>query len=324
MRKGASHLIGFWIFFSLLLPNLAGHLSARTKYVASVNGKKLTEKALIAEMNRILPMTAYHPAISKQKMAQIRKQALDKLIDEELLYQEATRRHIQADPDSVRYIVDMMKKSYPSEKVFNQYLKRAGLSHRDWVQQIKRRLIIRKFIRQEIIEKTHVTDKDLREYYRKNKRKFVLPEQWELRHILISVDPGAGGEGWKKGQEKANRIYKRLLNGKDFAKIAREVSDDTTSRSQGGYIGWIHAGQLINPLNESVKKLKIGEITKPLRSIYGFHIFRLENRKASRQLSYKEIDKNYLRKELRNKWIREKKQELIQRLRSRARIKIFN
>jgi parvulin-like peptidyl-prolyl isomerase len=291
--------------------------------VATVNGVAITEKAVMAAVNKKIPLASYHAGISEEKLATFRRQALDQLIEDELLYQEAKRRNLKVERSDLDRRVDLMQNGYASKKAFKQALAAAGLSYRQWIEQIERSLLIQQLQQREISDKVVVTDADARAYYEANKAKFVVPQRWKLRHILISVDPGAMTVGWKAGLEKAKEVYRRVQSGEDFATLAKELSADSTSRDQGGDIGWVHAGQLLVELDEAVRNIKVGDITEPIRTIYGYHLLKLEGLQAKKQLSFEEIDLEGLKERLRKKRLQERREEFLSALKQRADIQIF-
>lgn len=322
IQKKISSLMG-WRCLVLLAVLPIHSLQANDKIVARINDTRIPEKVLIAEINRYLPYASYHANVSRETFLRIRQKAMDNLIAEELLYQEALRRKLSVSDGEVRQQIERMKQGYPSEQAFENALKQSGISRKEVYRRIQRKLLIEKLIEVEVSSKIRITDEDLKAYYTENKHKFIIPERYKVRHILISVDPGAMREGWLEGLKKAENIYKLLLLGKDFAKIAREISDDTTSNTRGGDLGWFHQGQLLPELDRAIQSLKIGEITSPIRTIYGYHILRLEGKKPRQQLTYEEINKALLREKLRKKQFELRKNALIARLKREAKIEIY-
>ncbi|MBE7413700.1 MAG: peptidylprolyl isomerase [Deltaproteobacteria bacterium] len=82
-----------------------------------------------------------------------------------------------------------------------------------------------------------VTDDFLRNYYEKNKQKFMEPERLHLRSILVKADPGGGAVVWNESKRKAEEILKQAKSGKDFAKLAEEFSEDRRAVSEGTWAG---------------------------------------------------------------------------------------
>ncbi|MFQ5630930.1 MAG: peptidylprolyl isomerase, partial [bacterium] len=153
--------------------------------------------------------------------------------------------------------------------------------------------------------------------------KFVMPKRFRVRHILISVNPGAMAAGWQAGLEQAQQVYSRILAGEDFALLAKELSADSSSRQAGGDLGWFHKGQLIAALDEALEKMQIGEVSKPVRSIYGFHILKFEEQQPEKQLTFDEINQEDLRKKLIRKRINIRRLEFLSNLKAKSDIRIF-
>ncbi len=311
-----------WLLLSVGLL-LAPRTYAAQKIVARVNDTAIDQQQLQQEIQKRLPYASYHASISKEKYNQIQQQALDHLIEQELIYQEARRRGMQVDRSQLDAQIQSLRKKFATKEAWKKALKHAGLNEKKLREHYRREMLIQHFLQTYIYNQVKITDEDLRRYYNENQSKFIIPKRYRVRHILISVDPGALPEGWKAGLEKAEKVYKRLLLGEDFAKLAAEVSEDTTSNRKGGDLGWFHKGQLIPELDQALEKLKIGEISGPIRSIYGYHILRLEGVKPRRQLTFDEIDHDRLRQRLYEKTVEQKKNNLLARLKSEADIEIL-
>ncbi len=293
------------------------------KIVAQVNGIKISEHQLLTKLNEKLPMVSVHQRISEKRYEEIRNQVLNQLIDEELLIQEARRRGLSVSKNELENQVKLMKNAYPSQKIFEKELAKTGQSYKEWVKKIKRRLLIRKLWKTAVTDHIHITDDSVYAYYLQNKNKFYIPDRLHLAHILISVNPGAMEAGWKEGLKKADNLYRQLINGADFASMARQYSNDSTSAKKGGDLGWRHVGQLMPELDEVAKTLKVGQISKPIRTIFGYHILKLLAREQGRQLSFNEIDRDKLKKRLQKKRAAELGQNLIKQLRAKASIRIY-
>ena len=305
------------------IPGLAS-TSEQSKVVATVNGTIITSNQLLSKVNEKLPLITVHQRISEKRFKEINDQVLDQLIEEELLVQEAERRGLQIKTKELEKQINFMKKMYPSQKQFEKELSKTGMSYQQWVKKIRRRLLIRKLWKIAVTDKVHTNDKDVKEYYLKNKKKFYLPDQLRVAHILITVEPGAMEAGWRAGLAKATDIYKQLVKGADFTRLAKKYSADSTTAANGGDLGWRHVGQLMPELDNVAKTLSVGQISKPVRTIYGYHILKLIGKKQGKQLSFREIDRESLKKRLQKKRIEILGKKFISGLKKQATIRIFS
>ena len=108
-------------------------------------------------------------------------------------------------------------------------------------------------------------------------------KQYRVRasHILVMVDKNASAKDTILAYNKAKKIKKRLLAGEDFAKVAKEVSDDPSAKNNGGDLGYFSAFQMVYPFENAVYHLKLNEISNPVRTKYGYHIIKLTDKKPN-------------------------------------------
>lgn len=133
--------------------------------------------------------------------------------------------------------------------------------------------------------------------YEKEKSRFVVPEQREVSHILLSVPTNASPAQQKEALAKADAIEKKLNNGADFATLAKSDSDDLGSKRQGGDLGWIEPGMTDKAFDEAAFKLPEGKISKPVLSPEGYHIIEVRKIKTGHTKNMAEV-KSQLSREL--------------------------
>ena len=128
-----------------------------------------------------------------------------------------------------------------------------------------------------------VTPGDLQRYYNEHMDEYRVPEQVEVRHILIKTPPpGADGKVDPKAVEaarqKAEDILKQLHAGADFARLAEKDSQDTASAKNGGSLGWIQRGQTVPEFEKAAFSLPKGSTSGIVQTSYGFHIIRVDDK----------------------------------------------
>jgi peptidyl-prolyl cis-trans isomerase C len=157
-----------------------------------------------------------------------------------------------------------------------------------------------------------------RERYLVDKDKFVLSEQLDASHILFLTEARSEAAALALAQQ----MEAKLAAGAEFTALAREFSEDPGTKSRGGHIGWFTAKQMDPAFSEGAFALKkVGDVSAPVLSRFGYHIIRLDGRRASRQQTFDEV-KGQLMAEMRDKYVAEQRALKIEALRSDAGLKV--
>jgi len=291
------------------------------RIIAQVNGRAITEKNLEEKMKATINRMYFHRNLPPEKEIQVKKQALEALILEELFYQEARKQNIKVDKKEINRRFDKITKRFKSRSDFKKALKKKGYTIKDFKKKIKREYLIQEAFRRNVLEKVSLTEEDLRKYYDENKSKFIKPESINLQHILIEVRDPLSEASWQEAHKKITDIYNRLKKGEDFSTLARLYSEDLY-RIKGGHLGEVHRGRLSPEIEKKGFSMDKGEISQPIKTEMGYHIIKILDRREARQLAFNEV-KEKLRKELEEKFLTEAKNEWISRLKAQAEIEIY-
>ncbi|RLB07376.1 MAG: peptidylprolyl isomerase [Deltaproteobacteria bacterium] len=177
------------------------------------------------------------------------------------------------------------------------------------VERFKRGLIIESVLEELLKGKGEVSEEEARNYYRENKEKFLVGERVRVRHILVKTLP------------EAKEIKKRLNRGEDFIKLAKKYSI-SPSRERGGDLGYIERGKVGKEFERVAFSLKRrGEVSDIVKTNFGYHIIRLEDRKKPHQRTFSEV-KEEIRSFLREKKMREVLTAHLKKLREGSKIVI--
>lgn len=131
---------------------------------------------------------------------------------------------------------------------------------------------------------------EVRKYYDSHLDQYGTQEERQASHILITVDAAAGADAKQQARTKAEDLYKQLKQKPAaFADLARLHSQDPGSAAKGGDLGYFGRGSMVREFEDAVFKLKVGEISAPVESQYGFHIIRLDAIKPSQMRSFDEV-----------------------------------
>jgi peptidyl-prolyl cis-trans isomerase D len=141
---------------------------------------------------------------------------------------------------------------------------------------------------------TTVTDQDLQSYYDQHRDEFRVPEQVKVTHILIKTPlPTPGAKEDEKAiadaRTKAEDVLKQVKAGGDFAKLAEKYSDDPGSAKSGGELGWIGRGRTVPEFEKAAFSLGKGQTSDLIKSSYGFHIIRVEDKQEAHLKSLAEV-----------------------------------
>jgi len=131
-----------------------------------------------------------------------------------------------------------------------------------------------------------VTEEKLRDYWRQHQDEFQAPEERRIRHILIAAPEGADAETEAEAKARAEDVYERLQKGEKFEELAKAVSEDPGSKEQGGDLGWISPGIMARAFEDAAYALKKGEISKPVRTPFGFHVLQVVDIKSGGEGSF--------------------------------------
>jgi peptidyl-prolyl cis-trans isomerase D len=145
-----------------------------------------------------------------------------------------------------------------------------------------------------VANQVQVTPADLQTYYRDHQDQYRVPEQVNVRHILIKTPlPGPDGKvdqnAANAARAKAEDVLKKLQAGGNFAELAKKFSDDTGSAEKGGDLGWINRGQTVPEFEKTAFSLKKGDTSGLVQSSYGFHIIQLMDKHDAHLKSLAEV-----------------------------------
>lgn len=265
------------------------------KVVATVNGEKITEPELKSRLEQVAAMYGYN--LDSEQGKEIRdfleEQVLQSLIEEKVVLQVAKEKKISVKKEDVQEELKKIKSQFPGDKEFLDFLKERKFTEKDLTVYLEHQLILNKLF-DEITKDITTTSRDIKQYYEENKEEFFVPEQVKARNIVV------------KTEEEAKSIIAELDKGADFAALAAEKSIDPTAKQNQGDIGYFDkdAG-LVEEFKTAAFALKVGEYTKkPVQSIFGYHIIKVEDRKPAKQSTFEEV-----KQELEERFIFEEKNE---------------
>lgn len=226
----------------------------------------------------------YHGKPPEHEVALLQREVGDQMVARILLLREAKQRGLRPDAAEIQKTVQGYEQRYAASE---QWKKNRAQALPPLVARLEQEDLLSQ------LEKTvrggvKVSEKQVKAYYAAHQEQFTEPEQTRVSVILLKVEPSATSATWKKAEEQAQALAKRVRAGEDFAALARQHSGDG-SAPQGGDMGYLHSGMLPEGTQAALAKLKNGETSDAVRLLEGLAVFRLTDRKVARLRDFEAV-----------------------------------
>lgn len=232
------------LLFSLSLC-IYGNALAQDDVLAKFGDKKIT----VADLDKVIGFLE----IQKQEMIKQNPQLKEQLL----------RQLVQS-----IVIADLAKKA--------GYEKEADIAEQ--LQIFKDSFLATLYVKREIIDNIHISDDDIKAYYKAHEDELMTPAMVRARHILFRVDDNAPEEEKQKTLIKAEGILDKIKSGEDFAQLASEFSDDTVTKTNGGDLGVFARGRMVKSFEDAAFALKPGEVSEIVETPFGYHIIKVDEK----------------------------------------------
>jgi len=286
--------------------------------VASVSGDKIT----LGEINRVVGMwkSGQFPNVDPTTPEPVMQQkAVDELIKQRVLFKAAADAGLAPAEGEVQQAMAQMRGQFPDSMAFRQALQQQGMSESDLARGWTIDSAIRRYVQTNIQDTVQVTPEQAETYFHSHTEEFMRPEQVRARHILVRVGEGAPPEQVEQARTRAEGLLNQVRHGGDFARIATENSDDG-SRQNGGDLDYFQRGQMVPPFDSAAFALAPGEVSGLVRSQFGFHIIRVEDKRPAGPMAYEEVQPR-LMQYLYQRRITQRVESLVEELKAKAKIK---
>lgn len=212
---------------------------------------------------------------------ELKKGILTQMIQEELVYEEAKKENLEANQEEVDTKFKELKVSIEKDKEYAKFLSDNGIDDEFLKKQLKKDISIQNY-KSKFDKENKIPEDDIKKYYEENKDKYK-EDKVKASHILIStVDEGTNkpisNEKKKEAKNKAEDIYKKAKEGEDFAKLAKEYSQDEYSATNGGDLGFFEKGKMVPEFESAAFALDKGQISEIVETQYGYHIIKVTDK----------------------------------------------
>lgn len=234
-----------------------------------------------------------------------RQKLLNQLIEDKLVLQKAEEMGIEADPAAIEARIDEFKKQFESELQMEDTMAMQGVTLGEVRERFEKQAMLRQLHNREVRSYVAISPKEIEEFYKTNPEYFASASKIKVRSITIkksfeSRDKGITDEVAK---EKLATLQRRILSGESFSDLAKQYSEDS-HKDEGGLSDWIEEGTMIPAINNVIFRLELGEISDPIETPMGYHLFRVEQREPGYKKTLEEA-----REDIHNRIFQQKSEE---------------
>ena len=249
------------------------------RVIAVVNDEAITQYEL-DDARSIVLQQLKQQNVQQPATDVLDKQVLERLITERALLQHAKDSGIKVDDTQVeRAIQRIAEDNKLTLDGLRQALSREGVTYVKYREDVRREIMVQRLREREIDARITVSDAEVENYLATIKAQFGSEAEYRLAHILVLVPEQASAEQIEAKRRRAAEALKNISDGADFGQVAAGFSDASDALS-GGNLGWRPGARLPTVFAETVRGMKVGDVSPVLRSAAGFHIVKLIDRRS--------------------------------------------
>jgi parvulin-like peptidyl-prolyl isomerase len=225
----------------------------------------------------------------KERTQEALRKILDRLVEEKLIDQEAKRSGLKMTGKEIDGAIEEIKRRNKlTQEEFERAMAKEGLTAEGLRKQIEKQLLRSRIIGMSVKIDSKIGEKELRDYYQKNKDRYRGIETYRPAHILLHVPKGMSGTDIQEIRKKCQEIREKIRKGEDFGEMAILYSDDASSKDRGD-LGFFKKGDLIPVFERESMRLQVNEVSECIQSEFGFHIIKLLDRKGGEPPPFEEV-----------------------------------
>lgn len=246
-------------------------------------------------------------------------QVLDQLVADKLMDWQLKEQHLEVTDQEVESAAENLKTQNKfDDQQLEQALREQGMTLATWKNDIVRKQLARlKLVRSKIETKVKVSEDDIKSEYQRWARLQADDAELHVRHILVRVEPDASPAQVEEARLRAQKVVQDARQPNvDFAELAKRKGEGA-SAADGGDLGYFKRGVMLPEFERAAFALKVGEVSDPVRTDFGWHIIKLEERRAVPVKSYEEMQAT-LREKLRTSQLEKASEAYIQELKQSA------
>ncbi|ANB59427.1 peptidylprolyl isomerase [Anoxybacteroides amylolyticum] len=232
--------------------------------------------------------------ITKDEFYKAMKERVGKEVIRDLVYEKVLGKKYKVSEKEIEREIQNLKDTYGAQ--YDLAVQQSG-------EQAIRNMVKLDLLRQKAaMEDVKVTEDELKQYYNQYKPKI------RASHILV------------KDEKTAKEIKAKLDKGEDFAKLAKEYSQDTGSAQNGGDLGWFGPGKMVKEFEDAAYALNVGQVSQPVKTEYGYHIIKVTDKK--KKPSYEQMKEEIEFEVKKNKIDASKMESKVEKLIKEANVQV--
>jgi peptidyl-prolyl cis-trans isomerase C len=301
-------------------PGVTAGTEGEDETAATVNGTVITRKEVNQATDGILQKYGNQipPAQREMLRAQVQKQALENLINQQLLLEQAEKQGDKPDPKEVDARYNALAGRFPSPEEFQNLLATMGMTEKQFRDEIELNLKIEGMLQKKFDTLPEIGDAEVSAYYKEHPEDFKVPEMITASHILITTSEEDTPETKAEKRKQLAELKKEIDNGADFTELASQHSE-CPSKAKGGDLGQFERGKMVKPFEEAAFSLKKGEVSEIVETPFGYHLIKVTEIQTPRVMTLDEVKdkvRSYLDRQQKEKALN----EYIEKLRGPAKI----
>jgi peptidyl-prolyl cis-trans isomerase SurA len=307
-----------------IVPAFAQEQQLVEEVVARVNADVITRSQYMEVLDQTvddIKKNTQDPAEAEKRINEFKPRILDLMIDSLLIVQKGQDLGIDVEADVNRQFLELARQQNMGVTELEEAMRQGGIDPNDVRARLRERLVKDRVMNQEVYGAVWraLTEKEKREYYEKNKEKFMQPGELKLSELFIPVE----GRSFSEIETKGREIVAAARGGAGFADLVKKHGDpNRASYANAGLLGSFKSEKDLAPaLASAITSLKTGEVTEPLRVSDGVLILRVDERREPAARPFEEVSNDVAL------WIvqdrgQEAEQRYVEKLRAEAYIKI--
>jgi len=294
------------------------------KVIARVNGQPIYMEQVKPEVEKGLKNSRGHGTQKPDPELVMRLQivALDKLIGNELIHQESRKLKIADIETQVEQRLKALEEKHGAGERMERYWKMRNHTLESAREFLRTRVRVDAYLKEQGILEPEIPEEQVRQLYEGDPGSFSRKEESiEVSHVLMAFEKKAGLEAKAQARQKAEKIRKQILEGQDFAEMAKTHSN-CNSASGGGSLEYIKRGYMPEEFDKVAFAMEKDAVSEVVESRFGYHIIKVLDRRPAGPIPLAEV-RDFITKYLQEAESKKRLAAHIAELRSRAKIELL-